>query len=183
MPYLTDVDVSNLLAITLTQAQKDLLNNDVIPAVSKYADEYCNRIFQVNGEQTEVFDGGVNIFFPKYPPVNTINSFKVDGSVYDLANVVVNYKVYIKTQTITGSGLKNVEIKYTSSVMLPADLKHALVRWAAEIFNSSSSAGKDISRFTAGSVTVEYESSGADADNAMPSFVRGVLNRYRLEPA
>ena len=97
MPYLTDVDVSSLLATTLTQAQKDLLNNDVIPAVSKYADEYCNRIFQVIGEQTELFDGGVNIFFPKYPPVNTINSFKVNGSAYDLADVVVNYKVYIKT--------------------------------------------------------------------------------------
>ncbi len=103
MPYLTDVDVSNLLAISLTLVQKDLLNYDVISAEQKYADEYCNRIFQVTGEQTELFDGGVNIFFPKYPPVNTINSFKVNGSAYDLVDVVVNYKVYNKTQSITGS--------------------------------------------------------------------------------
>lgn len=180
MPYLTDEDVSNLLSVTLTQVQKDLLNNDVIPAVSTYADGYCNRSFEITGEQTEIFDGGVNTFFPKYPPVDTITSFKVGGSAYDLASVS-NYKTYIKTQTLISSGLQNVEIKYQSAISLPEDLKHALVRWSAEIFNSSSSAGKDISRFTAGSVTVEYESSGADADNAIPSFVRKVLNRYRLE--
>lgn len=181
MPYLTDADVSNLLSITLTQAQKDLLNNDVIPAVSKYADDYCNRSFEITGEQTEIFDGGVNTFFPKYPPVNTITSFKVNGSAYNLADVL-NYKSYLKTQTLTSPGFQNVEIKYQSAISLPEDLKHALVRWAAEIFQSSISAGKDISRFTAGSVTVEYESSDASSDNALPSFVQEVLTRYRLEP-
>lgn len=182
MPYLTDVDVSNLLATILTQVQKDLLNNDIIPAVSKFADEYTNRSFDVIGEQTEFFDGGLNTFFPKYPPINVINSFKVNGSSYDLTRVH-NYGSFIKTDTLTSQGFKNVEIKYTSNITLPDDLKHALVRWTSEIFQSSSTAGKDISRFTAGSVTVEYENSGANSDNAIPSFIREVLNHYRLEPA
>lgn len=180
MPYITDTDVANFLDQSLTQAQKDLLNNDIIPAVSKYADDYCNRSFAISGEQIEIFDGGVNIFFPAYPPVDTINSFKVDGSEYELS-AVYNYKTYIKTNSATRHGFKNVEIKYTSAITLPDDLKHALVRWAGEIFKSSTSAGKDISKFTAGSVSIEYENSGVGSDNAVPSFAKGVLDRYRLE--
>ena len=57
MPYITDTDVANFLGQSLTQAQKDLLNDDIIPAVSKYADDYCNRSFAISGEQTETFDG------------------------------------------------------------------------------------------------------------------------------
>ncbi len=179
--YITNAQVANFLNVILDPAEQAVVD-DIIAAVEAYANDYCNRLFIVSGNQTEKFDGGVNIFFPKYPPVDTITSFNVDGSVYDLADVL-NYKTYIKTQTLVSLGFQNVEIKYQSAVSLPEDLKHALVRWAAEIFQSSNSAGKDISRFTAGSVTVEYESSGADTNNAIPSFVREVFNRYRLDPA
>ncbi len=181
MPYITDTDIANFLDQSLTQAQKDLLNDDIIPAVSKYADDYCNRSFIVSGEQTETFDGRINTFFPGYPPINSIISFKVDGSEYDLSSVY-NYKIFIKTNLTPRHGFKNVEIKYTSAITLPDDLKHALVRWAAEVFKSSTSAGKDISKFTAGSVSIEYENSGASSDNAIPSYAKGVLDRYRLEP-
>ncbi len=62
MPYITKTDVANLLSITLTAEQGDLLDNDIIPAVSRFADEYCNRKFEVSGNQTEIFDGGINAF-------------------------------------------------------------------------------------------------------------------------
>jgi len=62
MPYITKTDVANFLSITLTAEQGDLLDNDIIPAVSRFADEYCNRKFEVSGNQTEIFDGGINAF-------------------------------------------------------------------------------------------------------------------------
>lgn len=181
MPYITKTDVANFLSVTLTPAQGDLLDNDIIPAVSRFSDEYCNRKFEVSGNQTEIFDGGVNAFFVKYPPIDTVISVTIDGSPYDLSNAH-NYKSFIRLDTTPTLKPQNVVIVYTSAVSLPEDVKNALVRWAGEIFQSAESSGKDISRFSAGSVTVEYKNSGINADNAMPPFVLDVLKRYRIEP-
>lgn len=181
MPYITKTDVANFLSVTLSSAQGDLLDNDIIPAVSRFADEYCNRKFEVSGNQSEAFDGGVNAFFVKYPPVDAIISVTIDGSPYNLSNAH-NYKSFIRLDTTPTVKPQNVVIVYTSNVSLPEDVKHALVRWAAELFQSSSSAGKDIQRFSAGSVTIEYRNDNSLSRSALPSFVEAVLNRYRIEP-
>lgn len=174
--YITNVQVASFLNVTFTPAEQAVVD-DIIAAVEEYSNSYCNRLFVVSGNQTEKFDGGVNTFFVKYPPINTIVSVTIDGSSYNLTDVF-NYKSYVKLQTKPLAGKQNVVIVYTSSITLPNDLKHALVRWTGQVFKSREDGGKDVSRVTVGSVSVDW----LVRQGGIPDFVQAVLNRYRLDP-
>lgn len=174
--YITNAQVASFLNLALSVPDQTVVD-DIIAAVEAYANDYCNRLFIVSGNQTEKFDGGVDSFFVKYPPINTIVSVTVDGSAYNLSNVF-NYKSYVKLLTRPLAGRQNVVIVYTSAVALPNDLKHAFIRWAGQIFKSREDGGKDVSRVTVGSVSIDW----LIKEGGVPDFVLKVLNRYRLDP-
>lgn len=174
--YITNAEVASFLNVTFSPADQAVVD-DIIAAVEAYANDYCNRLFIVSGNQTEKFDGGINAFFVKYPPINTIVSVTIDGSPYNLAGVF-NYKSHVMLSTTPSSGNQNIVIVYTSAVTLPNDLKHALIRWAGQIFKSREDGGKDVSRVTVGSVSIDW----LIKEGGVPDFVLKVLNRYRLDP-
>jgi len=175
MAYIVFQDVESFLNLTLS-TNGQVLVNSLIPSIESFAESYCNRKWSVSGNQTEYFDGGTNTFFVKYPPINTIVSVDVDTYSYQLSDVY-NYGSYVKMDSRAVRGNRNVKIVYTSAIGLPADLKHALIRWVSEIFKSSSDAGKTTSRVSVGSVNVEFLT-----QDGIPKYVEMVLNKYRLAP-
>jgi hypothetical protein len=73
---------------------------------------------------------------------------------------------------------RTVVIVYrTSANAIPGDLKHALIRWVADIFKSQDDAGKTTARWSEGPVSVDYL-----VQDGIPKFVEMVLNTYRLQP-
>lgn len=176
--YITNAQVASFLNVVLSVPEQAVAD-DIIAAVEAYANNFCNRLFIVSGAQTEKFDGGKNTFFIKFPPINAITSVTVDGHVENPADVF-NYKSHIKLTSIPPLGNQNVVIVYTSAVTLPDDLKHALIRWAGQIFKSREDAGKDISRVTVGSVSVDWTPQQA-VSSGVPDFVMNVLGKYKLE--
>lgn len=176
--YITNAQVASFLNVTLSAPEQAVVD-DIILAVEAYANNFCNRLFIVSGAQTEKFDGGKNTFFIKFPPINAVTSVTVDGHVENPADVF-NYKSYIKLAFAPLPGNQNVVIVYTSAVTLPDDLKHALIRWTAQIFKSREEAGKDASKVTVGSVSIEWLAQQV-ASLGIPDFVLNVLNKYKLE--
>lgn len=177
--YIVNADVASFLNVTLSAPEQAVVD-DIILAVEAYANNFCNRLFIVSGAQTEKFDGGKNTFFIKFPPINEVTSVTVDGHAENPADVF-NYKSHIKLASTPLLGNQNVEIVYTSAVTLPDDLKHALIRWAGQIFKSREDAGKDVSRVTVGSVSVDWLAQQT-ANSGIPDFVVTVLNKYKIEP-
>lgn len=189
---LTSADVEQYLAVTLTAAQTALLDDQILPAISQYARNFCNRDFDASGTITETFDGGQDTYFVKQIPVASIVQITDTGSIIDPGSYY-NYSHYIKLDGKASSGNLNVEIQYTSNNTIPDDLVGALVRWGAKELNDSGEgtgmvSEDEIRRFTAGSVTVEYKDDGDEIDQVyakgvyIPAYVYDVLKRYRLDP-
>ncbi len=175
MAYILYTDIQSFLNITLSAAGQTLVN-DLIAAMEKFAEDYCNRKWSVTGAQTEKFDGNVDVFFVKYPPIASITSVKIDGTLLDTTDYF-NYTHYVKLTGKAKDLPQTVEIIYTSGVTLPTDLKHALVRWVSEIFKTQEDAGKTVSRFTAGAISTDFLT-----QDGIPKYVEMVLNKYRLRP-
>ena len=173
MAYILTTDIETFLNITLTVNGQATVNA-LIPAVEAFADSYCNRTWAVTGNQVETFDGGGTVFLIKHPPINAVLSITEDGTVVG-ADSYYAYKSYIKSLSPLGTTPRSVVITYTSSITPPADLKHALVRWVAEIFKTSEDAGKTTRRVKMGSVDIEYL-----IQDGIPTYVEMVLKRYRL---
>ena len=173
MAYATHADVASFLGVTLTSDEQTVVTG-IISALQAYIDKAVNRSFEVSGNQTEVFDGNIDTFFVKAPPIATIVSVTVEGNPYDLSDVF-SYGSYIKLASRAPSGHHNVTIVYSSAITVPADVKHAVVRWAGETFQTRDESGKTISRLSLGQYSVEYlTKAGA------PEFIELVLKRYRL---
>lgn len=175
MPYFARTDVETFLNITLNptgQATVDAL----IPAVSAYADSYCNRTWSVDSPITETFDGGSPVLFVGTPPIDEITSITVDG-VTLLDADYYQFPGYIRLDTIPTHAYRNIVVTYTSGATLPADLKHALIRWTGEILKASEDAGKTAKRVQFGPSEVEFL-----VQDGIPRFVQDVLKRYRLSP-
>ncbi len=171
--YIVYQDIEKFLNITLS-ANGQTLVNELIPAVEKFAEDYCNRKWSVSGNQVEKFDGDTDTFFVKYPPIASITSIKEDGDTVD-ADDYFNYTHYVKLDYIAIDKPQAIEITYTSGITLPFDLKHALVRWVSEIFKTQDDAGKTVSRVSAGSISVDFLT-----QDGLPKFAEKVLNKYRL---
>lgn len=178
MSYIIYTDVQNFLEVTLTAAEQTVVNG-LIAAFEAFIDDFCNRTWTKSSSTdiTEQFDGGVNTFLVKYPPIASVQSITIDGEIYDLSNVF-NYGSYIKLATTPSQDFQNVVIIYrTSANAIPADLKQAIVRWVSEIFKTHKEAGKSLSRLSVGSISMEYTT-----QESMPSYVKEVINKYRLPP-
>jgi hypothetical protein len=178
MAYIARSDVETFLNITLT-ANGQALVDALIAAIEAYVDRECNRTWTKGSSDniTETFDGGTDTFFLLNTPVASIQSFTVGGTAYDLGNIY-NYGSYLKTKSVVGSKPREIVIVYrTSANTIPADLKHAIVRWISEIFKSQDDAGKVASRVTSGPVSVEYLT-----QDGIPKFVEDVIKHYRLYP-
>lgn len=178
MSYITYTDVQNFLEVSLTPAEQTVVN-DLIAAFEAFIDDFCNRTWTKSSSTdiTEQFDGGTDTFLVKYPPVSSIQSVTIDGSNYTLGDVF-NYGSYIVLATIPGKGFQNVIIIYrTTANTIPADLKHVIVRWVADIFKSHKDAGKSLSRLSVGSISMEYTN-----QESAPNYVKEVINKYRLTP-
>lgn len=185
-------DVAEYLNITLTTPQGNILDNEILPSISQYVRNVCNRLFDTDGQDfTETFDGGFSAFFVKEIPIASITSVSVDGSPLD-PDEYVNRGSYVQLKFIPSHGFGNVSIEYESAQVLPDDLKFSLIRWAGDLLGESGddtgiSSSDEIKRFTAGSVTVEYrdESGGQSVlSNGIyiPVYVYDVIIRYRSEP-
>jgi hypothetical protein len=177
MPYITQSDVATLLQVTLTAPQQAAVNA-IIAGVEKAAETYCNRTWGTTSEQTEYFDGGKGVYFPAKSPIASIASIKIDGDAVD-ADEIYNYGSYVRLGYHAARGYRNVEVKYTPAEALPADVKHALVRWTAELFKSADQGGKDVKRVQIGDAEIEYQ---AQTPTTLPPFVEQVLSKYRLSP-
>ncbi len=188
MSYIARADVETFLNLTLTTSGQNLVDA-IIPAVEAYAENYCNRRWNVNTPQTEVFDGDAAILTVACPPIASVTSIVIDGTILTTSDYKV-YGSYIRLLNAPytswygsdfaygGShGYRNIVVTYVSNAPLPADLKHALIRWTADIFKSSEDAGKTVKSTTVGSVSVDFL-----AQDGIPKYVQMVLDRYRLLP-
>jgi hypothetical protein len=176
MPYITKGDVATLLNITLNSGG-DALLDQIIPAVEAYADNETNRTWSkgASTDITEKFDGGKNVFFVAYPKVASIQSITVDGSVLS-SDQYYNYGTFIQLDFIPVNKPQTVVIVYRSSAnTAPADVKHALIQWAAQIFKAQADGGKVASRVQAGAFSVDFVTR-----DGVPAFVEQVLSKYRL---
>jgi hypothetical protein len=180
MAYLAYTDLEAFLNITLAAGGVSLANA-IIAGISAYVDRYCNRTWTntSNTEITETFDGGVDTFFVENPPIASVVSVTEDGDTLSLADEdYYVYDTYVKFPVKAFSGNQSVVIKYkTSATTIPADLKHALIQWASQIFKSQSDGGKVATRVSSGPVAVEFV-----AKDGVPQFVQMVLDAYRLTP-
>jgi hypothetical protein len=184
-------DVASYMGITLTSDQGTLLDNQIIPSISQYARNFCNRTFDATGDITELFDGGFNTFFVREIPISQIKEVKVDGSILG-SDEYYNYHHYVKIDDAPLFGFQNVSIKYTTSNTVPKDLKESLIRWGSQSLESSglgsgSVSEEELKRFTAGSVSVEFKDDQTEQSvfaNGIyiPSYAYDALIRYRLEP-
>ncbi len=184
MPYITKADVATFLNITLT-ANGEALVDSLIPAVEAYAKDYCNRTWN-NGsiDIVETFDGFADTFFPKNAPIDAITGVTVNGQAIDTA-YLYNYGTHIKLGAYATMldysyrpfGYRSVVITYRANSPLPADLKQALIQWAADIFKSSEDAGKTLTQVHVGTVRAYFT-----AQDGIPKFVEMVLNKYRAIP-
>ena len=185
----TKADVAQYLNQTLSPEQESLLDDQIIPGISQYARNFCNRSFDATGNQTETFDGGEKIFFIKEPPINAIVSVTIDGDLLD-ADQYFNYQQFVEMLNVPAHGNLNVVIVYTSNNAITDDLKFILVKWAGQTLEksgvTSGATEEEIKRFTAGSVTIEYRGDDDSSTLAqgiyIPTYAYDVLKRYRLEP-
>lgn len=178
MAYITRTDIETFLNITLNSNGQALVDA-LIPAVEKYAEDFCERNWSTGASTdiTETFDGGTDMFFPRICPIASVQSVTINGSTYPLSNAY-NYGSYIKLASPAIDLPRAVVIVYrTSANTVPNDLKHALIRWVADIFKSQDDAGKTTSRWSEGPVSVDYL-----VQDGIPKFVEIVLNKYRLQP-
>jgi hypothetical protein len=180
MAYLAYTDLETFLNITLGAGGRTLATA-IITAIEAFTDHYCNRTWTSTSltEITETFDGGTDTFYVKNPPIASIVTVTEDGD--ELSSTDGDYYVYdtyVKFPVKALSGYQTVVIKYkTSATTIPADLKHALVQWASQIFKSQSDGGKVASRVASGPVSVDFL-----AKDGIPAFVQLVLDSYRLTP-
>jgi hypothetical protein len=176
MAYLTNADVALLLNVTLNSDGEALIDA-IIPAVEDYAKSYCGRQWnRGTGNITETFDGGNGYLFPSSTPIDEIVSITEDGSAID-AGDIYNYGTHIRLAYIPSPGLRRIVVTYKSNNPLPNDLKHALIRWTADIFKAAEDAGKTVKSIGVGPLKVDFL-----AQDGIPSYVEMVLNRYRLQP-
>ena len=176
MAHIVKADVAKFLNITLNPTGEALVDS-IIPAVEAAAESYCNRKWGVTGPQTETFDGGSGIYFPRYTPIDSITSITIDDTALTAADYFT-YTDYIRLDSLAASGYRNVTIVYSPNAPLPADVKQALIQWTAEIFKNAEDAGKVTRRASvAGSLEVDFL-----VQDGMPKFVEDVLNSYRLMP-
>jgi len=178
MAYITRSDIETFLNITLNSNGQALVDA-LIPAIEKYVENYCERNWSTGSttDITETFDGGTDTFFPRICPIASVQLVTINGSVYPLSNIY-NYGSYMKLASPAIDLPRTVVIVYrTSANAIPGDLKHALIRWVADIFKSQDDAGKTTARWSEGPVSVDYL-----VQDGIPKFVEMVLNTYRLQP-
>lgn len=174
MSYITYQDVETYLNVTLNgngQAQV----NAIIPSVEAFVENACNRTWNLSAPITETFDGGNNTLFPKNIPIDSVTSLTVDGTPLTADSDFYIYPSYIRLAFHSNPGYRTVVLTYDSAVTLPEDVKHAIVRWTAQIYKESKDAGKVVSRLQQGPVSLEYL-----AQDGVPKFVQEVISRHRL---
>jgi hypothetical protein len=174
MSYINSTDVQTYLNRTLkTQGLNQV--NAIIPAVEEFLEKACNRTWGSTGETTEVFDGGGTRLFPKHTPIASVSSLTVDDQPLVEREDFFVYDGFISMGYPTTKGHRNVSLTYTPAESLPADVKHAMVRWAAQIYLEAKDGGKVITRLQQGPMTLEYS-----AKDGIPQFVQEVIGRHRL---
>lgn len=173
MPYIASTDIQDFLGIDLQTTGLTQVAA-LIPAIEGFMERACNRKWVAANPITETFDGGTDTFFPKVLPISTVLSISDNGDAVDAATIFV-YGSYIKTSYRLTNLRRAVTIVYTSSVSLPADVKHAMVRWVAQIYKEAKDAGKPVSRVNMGPMAVEFLTK-----DGIPKFVEEVIARHRL---
>lgn len=193
MAYVAQADIEQYLGITLTSNGQSVVNNLLIPNLSKAVDNYCNRTWtNVQGQTiTELFDAGTDTFFIAQPDIDPAYPLTVSvGQVPWSTNYIFNYKTHVRLYTSPQTILllnpvrfQAVAVTYCSlSYVLPADLKQALVMWIAQEFQKSPDAGREAYSVSTGNVRVEFAASKLNSLNVIPPFVKMVLDNYRLSP-
>ncbi len=175
MSYITNSDVQTFLETTFTTPEGNAMT-PVLSALELAANAYMGRSFGA-GPQTEYFDGNTHMFVLSKGPATAITSIEIDDQAIE-ADDIHNYGNYVKLDYRANPGHQNVKIVYTCSADVPADVKQALVQWAANIFKSHKEGGKSISRVSIGPMSVDYKMS--EKASEMPDFVRMVLDSYKL---
>ena len=204
--YIAQSDVEAYLGVTLTGngiAAFNLLR----PLIQDMIDNYCNRSWNFTNPVVENFDAltidekitlANYTFFPKYTPVSSTpvdNNYPLAGGIISAVigtsaldlNYVVNYGTHIKFSASFPSvilanplGFKMVKITYNSDAAqnVPGPVKAAFVMWMARMIQNAPDAGKETTRVQTGLVQAYYNPENA----SMPSFVKMVLDKYRIIP-
>lgn len=182
MAYFVNADVATFLSITLSAAETAALDQ-IRPALDAFVDSYSNRTWTKlsTDDITEIFDGGIDVFFVKNSPIASITSIKTGKTPSYAGDLLTTEDYYIYDSFIRlaakASDLpRSVEIIYrTSATVIPVELKQALIQWAAQILKSRDLGGKTVSRISTGPVSMDFL-----AKDGIPKFVLDVLERYRL---
>src|SRR6266540_5220701 len=96
MAYITLSDVTTFInAPSLTTPQQNQVTA-IIPAVEAFLETACNRTWNVTAEQTETFDGGQTVYFPKHTPITTVGSITDDGVTQVENTDFYTYPTYIR---------------------------------------------------------------------------------------
>ena len=175
MSYLTNENVADFLNITLEAAGAALVD-DIIASLSAYVDGATGRTWST-GASTDIvekFDGGGSQFVVSKAPINTVSSVKVDGVTLTADEYYV-YGYMVRTDRFTSPGFLNVEITYrTTATTIPADLKHALLQWVAQVFKASTDGGKIATRFSSGPVSMDFA-----VKEGVPELMQVMIARHR----
>ncbi len=188
---ITKADIAAYYNLTLTAPQETLLDDYILPAIQTFIEKYCNRVFDT-ASFIESFEGGVSSFFVKNPPIISVTSVKEDTETLPADDYRV-FNTYVKLYSKPANHQTVIEIDYEGGfATFPADLAQALIKWAYDemkFAETGTTNVKDIKRFTAGSVTVEYESETSitkESESQMtlhlPDYVTAILRLYRLQP-
>lgn len=169
MAYLTSENVATFIGRALSTAEGAKLGL-IIPGISQAIEAFCHRSWN-SGEEAnivELFVGPKTVIYPKNLPISSVESLKVNGLE---TTDYVTRKQWIE---VSLSESDEAELTYHSSTSFPADLRLALVQWAANLLSDSSSPnGRAVKRVQTGPVSVEYVSA-----TDIPEFVSTIAKKY-----
>ena len=179
-PYTTKLDVENYLMKTIDSSFDSQMSTWIL-AMSRWADNYCNRVLFDDEETTMLYDGNLNnILLVK--DVCAISEVKIDGTI------TTGYFKYPQGKEYTSrialqdqyfpKGMQNISVKgkHAMSASLKDDVKFAVTVLVAGIVNSSILGVKKGTTEKIGGYSITYNSGSQDNDYAT---AKQILSGYR----
>jgi hypothetical protein len=171
---------------SITSINQDAAINQLIPTVTKYIQNYCNRVFvdYYSTPKVEVFTGGTSIYFPKEFPLVSIISLEQSFDNGQTYSTLVNYNDFVVDLEASGIVpvqndffdwyLNGYKLTYTSGyATYPEDLKIAAMDLIA-YYMKSDMAVKSNRTPGSNASQVEYI-----MNSGLPSHIRRILDSYR----
>ena len=187
-------DMRTILSIkTLSSDESALLDNHIIPAVSKAVETYCDRNILDAEELTEYYDGtGNSTLQLKQYPINSVTSVKErqteDYSASGYTKELTEESDYIiesekgclwRTDGVWFRAKRMYQVVYRAGYIsgdIPPDLLMGIKKWCAIIFQKTQNKLHGVSSHMFGDEMMTYEMDG------MPKEVEVYLKPYMRLP-